>query len=47
MHDKEATDMAQLTYAVNTTVNHHAGFQGYAPVGVLTIQPKKGLKTRI
>jgi hypothetical protein len=40
-HDKKAADEAQLVYPANATLSQDTGFQGYAPPGVLTLQPKK------
>ena len=40
-HDKKAADDAQIAYPANATLDKDTGFQGYAPAGVLTAQPKK------
>lgn len=40
-HDKKAADAAQIVYPPNATLDQDTGFQGYAPDGVLTRQPKK------
>jgi hypothetical protein len=46
MHDKKAADEAQIAYPTNGTLDKDTGFQGYAPAGVLTRQPKKNPKAR-
>lgn len=40
-HDKKLADESQLSYPPNATLTQDTGFQGYAPEGVLTLQPKK------
>jgi len=40
-HDKNAADEAQVVYPAYATLDQDTGFQGYAPAGVLTQQPKK------
>jgi hypothetical protein len=40
-HDKKAADGAQMCSPTNATLGKDTGFQGYAPAGVLTRQPKK------
>jgi len=45
-HDKKAADAAQIVYPANATLDKDTGFQGYAPAGVLTAQPKKSQKAR-
>lgn len=41
IHDKKAADDAAISYPANTILDQDSGFQGYAPAGVLTQQPKK------
>jgi hypothetical protein len=45
-HDKKAAEDAQVAYPANATLDKDTGFQGYAPVGVLTRQPKKSPKAK-
>ena len=45
-HDKKAADEAQIVYPALATLDQDTGFQGYAPDGVLTQQPKKSPKAR-
>jgi hypothetical protein len=40
-HDKKIADTEAIHYPPHATVDQDTGFQGYAPVGVLTLQPKK------
>ena len=40
-HDKKAADDATIAYPAQATLDQDTGFQGYAPAGVLTRQPKK------
>lgn len=40
-HDKKAADDAAIAYPAQATLDQDTGFQGYAPAGVLTRQPKK------
>ena len=40
-HDKTAADEGEMAYPINATLDKATGFQGYAPAGVLTRQPKK------
>jgi len=46
VHDKKVADTSALTYPRAATVGQDTGFQGYAPAGVLTWQPKKKPKGR-
>lgn len=43
-HDKKAVDAVQIAYPPNATLDQDTGFQGYAPDGGLTRQPKKSRK---
>ena len=43
-HAKKAADEAKLVYPTNATLDKDTGFQGDAPDGVLTAQPKKSPK---
>jgi len=45
-HDKKMADEAALAYPINATLDKDTGFQGYAPAGVLTSQPKKTARER-
>jgi hypothetical protein len=40
-NDKKICDEEQPTFPAGSTLYQDAGFQGYAPVGVKTLQPKK------
>jgi hypothetical protein len=40
-HDKKAADAAEIAYPVCATLDQGTRFQGYAPEGVVTRQPKK------
>jgi hypothetical protein len=40
-HDKKIADREAIHYPPHTTLDQDTGFQGYAPLGVLTFQPKK------
>jgi hypothetical protein len=40
-HDKKIADQEAILYPRNATLTQDTGFQGYAPLGVLTFQPKK------
>jgi hypothetical protein len=44
IHDKKATDAAQIVYPHNATLDKDTGFQGYEPTGTHTRQPKKSPK---
>jgi hypothetical protein len=41
MHDQRAADAAAIAYPRHATLDQDTGFQGDAPEGVLTRQPKK------
>lgn len=43
-HDKKAADEARIVYPACATLDQDTGFQGYAPEGALTQQPKKSVK---
>ncbi|MGE0682317.1 MAG: hypothetical protein AB7P69_15645 [Candidatus Binatia bacterium] len=43
IHDKKIVDMAPIVYPPGTTLYQDTGFQGYAPEGVQSCQPKKSL----
>ena len=43
-HDKKAVEEAAIAYPANATLTQDTGFQGYAPLGVLTMQPTKKAK---
>ena len=40
-HDKKVADEEQIEYPKGTVIQQDTGFQGYAPEGVITKQPKK------
>ena len=40
-HDKKIADEEAIEYPEGTILDQDTGFQGYAPVGVITNQPKK------
>ena len=40
-HDKKIADRETIHYPPHATLDQDTGFQGYAPLGVLTFQPKK------
>jgi hypothetical protein len=40
-HDKKIADCEAIQYPPHATLTQDTGFQGYAPRGVLTFQPKK------
>ena len=40
-HDKKIADSETIHYPPHATLDQDTGFQGYAPLGVLTFQPKK------
>jgi len=40
-HDKKIADREAIQYPPHATLDQDTGFQGYAPLGVLTFQPKK------
>ena len=40
-HDKKIADTEAIHYPPHATLDQDTGFQGYAPLGVLTFQPKK------
>lgn len=40
-HDKKLAEASQISYPAQATVSQDSGFQGYAPTGVVTAQPKK------
>ena len=40
-HDKKIADREAIQYPPHATLDQDSGFQGYAPPGVLTFQPKK------
>lgn len=40
-HDKKIADCEAIEYPPHATLDQDTGFQGYAPRGVLTFQPKK------
>jgi hypothetical protein len=46
-HDKKAADEVQIVYPAYATLDQDTGFQGYAPEGVLTQQPKKEQKQAV
>jgi len=46
MHAKKAADEAKMTYSRHATLDKDTGFQGDAPEGVLTQQPKKSPQAR-
>ncbi len=46
-HDKKIADQAAIVYPRNATLTQDTGFQGYAPLGVLTYQPKKKPKGKV
>lgn len=41
VHDKTATDQAQLRFPKGSHLHQDSGFQGFAPSGVIIYQPKK------
>ncbi len=43
-HDKKAADETRIVYPACATLDQDTGFQGYAPEGTLTQQPKKSVK---
>jgi hypothetical protein len=45
-HDKKAADEAEIAFPQSATRGQDTGFQGYAPAGVVTSQPKKSPKVR-
>ena len=45
-HDKKAADEDQMASPANAPLDKETGFQGYAPAGVLTQQPKKPPRPR-
>ena len=45
-HDKKAADEAALAYPAGARLDKDTGFQGYAPVGVVTQQPPKKLPAK-
>jgi hypothetical protein len=42
-HDKKIVDTEPIVYPLGTTLYQDTGFQGYAPAGVQSRQPKKSL----
>lgn len=40
-HDKKIADTEAIQYPPQATLSQDTGFQGYAPAGVLTLQPRK------
>lgn len=40
-HDKKVADEAAIEYPEGTRLQQDTGFQGYAPEGVMILQPKK------
>lgn len=40
-HDKKLADEEQIAYPSGTRLEQDTGFQGYAPEGVIILQPKK------
>ncbi len=40
-HDKKIADESAIAYPTGATLGKDTGFQGYEPIGVLTLQPKK------
>jgi hypothetical protein len=40
-HDKKISDNEAIQYPPHATLDQDTGFQGYAPLGVLVLQPKK------
>ena len=40
-HDKKIADCEAIHYPPHATLDQDTGFQGYAPLGVLVLQPKK------
>ena len=40
-HDKKLADEEQIAYPKGTILDQDTGFQGYAPEGVIILQPKK------
>src|SRR5262247_626615 len=46
IHDKKATDEAQIGYPHNATLAKDTGFQGYEPAGTQTRQPPKNPKAK-
>jgi hypothetical protein len=45
-HDKKIADENAIQYPAGATLGKDTGFQGYAPKGVLTFQPKKSQKAK-
>jgi hypothetical protein len=46
-HDKKLAEENQIAYPAGATLGKDTGFQGYAPKGVLTFQPKKAEGQRV
>ena len=46
-HDKKIADENGIRYPHIATLGKDTGFQGYEPLGVITLQPKKSRKARI
>jgi hypothetical protein len=46
-HDKKVAEENQIAYPAGATLGKDTGFQGYAPKGVLTFQPKKAERQRV
>jgi hypothetical protein len=44
IHDKKMADEANIAYPVHATLSQDTGFQGYTPVAVVVMQPKKSRK---
>lgn len=45
-HDKKIADEQGILYPSSATLGKDSGFQGYAPQGVITYQPKKSRRAR-
>ncbi|HLF90419.1 MAG TPA: transposase family protein [Anaerolineales bacterium] len=45
-HDKKIADENAIVYPTGATLGKDTGFQGYEPIGVLTLQPKKSQKAK-
>lgn len=41
IHDKKLADASNLTFPLHSLVEQDTGFQGFAPAGVIILQPKK------
>jgi hypothetical protein len=46
-HDKKVAEQEAIQYPAHSTLTKDTGFQGYEPLGVWTIQPKKKPKGKI